>query len=50
MSSGAWEQSDAAPVGNKEKKPAGDRQESAETIVAQRRGESRGHGEGSNVI
>lgn len=40
VSSGAWEQSDAAPDGNKAKKPAGDRQESAEAIVAQRRRET----------
>ena len=49
MSSGAWERSDAAPVGDKSKKPAGDRQESAEAIVAKRRRETCGHDEGPNI-
>ena len=50
VSSGAWERMNAAPVGNKEKKLAGDRQESAEAIVAKRRRETYGHDEGPNLV
>lgn len=40
----------AASVGNKAKKPADDRQESAEAIVAKRHRETCGQGEGPNIM
>jgi hypothetical protein len=50
VSSGACERTSAAPDGNKEKKPAGERQESAKAIVAKHCRETCGHDEGPNII
>ena len=50
MSSGAYGERNAAHAGNSVKKPACNRQKSAEAIVVKRRRETCGHGEGPNII